>query len=70
MSGKRGLFAGREMTCEHCGWKFKSNLNFESMWTTVEVDGKLIDFCPHCWGIPRYLWPQEVKEKWDNDHKK
>lgn len=70
MRNTPNLFSGRQMTCNKCGWSFKSNLNFESMWTTVQVDDKLIDFCPHCWGIPRHLWPEEVKIAWDKDHGK
>ncbi len=38
------LFDGREMTCKICGWKFTSRKNLESMWTTIQVDDKLIDF--------------------------
>lgn len=64
------LFAGRLMKCEKCGFTFKSSMDFESMWTTVEIDGKLIDFCPFCWGIPRKLWPDEVKVAWDTFHAK
>jgi len=70
MSKNKGLFAGRLMTCNKCKFQFQSSMEFESMWTTVEVDGVLIDFCPHCWGIPRYLWPVQLREKWDAEHKK
>lgn len=64
----KGLFSGRLMTCSKCGFKFQSSMEFESMWTTVQVDDKLIDFCPKCWGIPRHLWPKELQEAYDNDH--
>ena len=62
------LFAGRMMKCEKCGFQFKSSMEFESMWTTVQVDDKLIDYCPFCWGIPRRLWPEQVKVEWDAFH--
>jgi hypothetical protein len=55
------LFDGREMTCVKCGWKFASRKDLESMWTTVQVNDKLMDFCPFCWGVPKHLIPKEVK---------
>jgi len=55
------LFEGREMTCQKCGWKFTSRKGLESMWTTVQIDDKLLDYCPFCWGIPKHLIPKEVK---------
>lgn len=57
----KNLFTGRMMKCVKCGWKFQSQPNLESMWTTVEIDGHLSDYCPFCWGIPKHLIPEEVK---------
>ncbi len=64
----KNLFEGRTMKCEKCGWEFKSRPGLESMWTTVEIDGKLFDYCPFCWGIPKHLIPKEVKAARSRDH--
>jgi hypothetical protein len=56
------LFSGRTMICLHCGWTMKSSPNFQSQWTTIEADGKLMDICPFCWGIPSKMIPQQVKD--------
>lgn len=64
------MFDGRLMTCFKCGFQFQSRPKLESMFTTIETDGKLIDVCPKCWGIPNHLVPPEVKEareKWLKD---
>lgn len=59
------LFNGRRMVCKNCGFTMTSSKEFESMWTTVQVDDKLIDFCPKCWGVPRRHWPPETVEAYD-----
>jgi len=60
--GFNNLFEGRTLHCEKCGFEFVSRNNLESMWTTVQVDDKLIDYCPFCWGVPRQRIPKEVIE--------
>lgn len=64
------MFTGRLMKCSKCGFIFKSDIKLDSMFTTVQIDDKLIDFCPFCWGIQRHLWPNRVKEEWDKFHLK
>lgn len=59
------MFTGRLLKCAKCGFTFKSSSSINSMWTTVEIDGKLIDFCPNCWGVPRQHWPSAVKIAYD-----
>lgn len=59
------MFSGRLLKCKNCGFTFKSSMNFESMWTTVIVDGVLIDFCPKCFGVPRRHWPIQVVDAYD-----
>lgn len=57
----KDLFSGRVMKCETCGFIFTSRENIESMFTTLEIDGKLLDYCPFCWGVPIKNIPVEVK---------
>ena len=64
------LFQGEVMHCDKCGWKYKSDPKVESQWTVVEVDGKLIYICPHCFMIPFARWPAAEVEAWKNDHQK
>lgn len=64
------LFTTEMMTCEHCHWTYKADPKVESQWTVVEVDGKLLYYCPSCWGIPFSRWPKEEVEAWKRDHPK
>jgi hypothetical protein len=57
----RNLFDGRVMKCVKCGFEFKSRPDLNSMWTTVQVNDRLFDYCPFCWGIPKHEIPKEVK---------
>jgi hypothetical protein len=57
----RNLFEGRLLKCTKCGFEFQSRPQLESMFTTVQINELLIDFCPFCWGVPKDKIPKEVK---------
>jgi len=64
----KNMFQGETLTCYKCGWKYTTSGAIESMWTIVQIDDReILCFCPRCWGIPRHLWPDDVKEKFDRD---
>jgi hypothetical protein len=49
------LFQGEMMICKNCGRMQKSDPAVSSQWTAVVVDGKVIYFCPACFGNAKYL---------------